>query len=436
MTGATLGRYRVGALLGRGGMGEVYQAEDLELGRSVALKVLPDAVVGDSERLARFVQEARTASSLNHPHLVAIYEIGQATPAGAQRPVHYIAMELVKGETLRVLLTREPRDLKKVLEYLTQAADALAAAHAAGIVHRDFKPDNVMIAAGGYAKVLDFGLAKLRGEPALAVDQAGLETMSVAGTTPGLVMGTVGYMSPEQAEGRPADHRSDIFSFGCVLYEAVTGVRAFAGTSAVATLHRIIHDDPAPLPSLLPGAPADLQRTVRKCLAKDPDERYQSLREAAIDLRDVRRQLDSGPVTTVTAAAAPRRRTLFISAIAAAVVVTGVAIAIPLWRGRTPAPPAAALRIDRTTSSGLTIDAILSPDGKYLAYVESLGGKQGLWLRQVQGTRPIELVPAAPVGFWGIAFAKDGQSIYYGCRPTARASRITESSRTRAAPAR
>ena len=217
-------------------------------------------------------------------------------------------MELVKGETLRALLAREPRDLKKTLEYLTQAADALAAAHAAGIVHRDLKPDNVMIAAGGYAKVLDFGLAKLRGEPTLAVDQAGLETMSVAGTTPGLVMGTVGYMSPEQAEGRPADHRSDIFSFGCVLYEAVTGERAFAGTSAVDTLHRIIHGDPAPLASRLPGAPPDLQRIVRKCLAKDPDERFQPLRDAAIDLRDVRRQLDSGPVTAVTPVPAPPRR--------------------------------------------------------------------------------------------------------------------------------
>ena len=209
---------------------------------------------------------------------------------------------------------------------------------------------------------------------------------------------------------------------------------------------------------------------MRKCLAKDPDERYQSLREAAIDLRDVRRQLESGPVTAITPAPPPRRRTMLIAAIAAAVVVAGVAIAIPLWRGRTPAPPAAALRIDRTTSSGLVIDAILSPDGKYLAYVESLGGKQGLWLRQVQGARPIELVPAAPVGFWGIAFAKDGQSIYYGnkssggnawravpgssarrhaarrccagstarsrCRPTARVSRISASSPTRPAPAR
>jgi Tol biopolymer transport system component len=421
MTGTTLGRYRVGALLGRGGMGEVYQAEDLELGRAVALKVLPDAVVGDPERLARFVQEARTASSLNHPHLVAIYEIGQATPAGAARPVHYIAMELVKGETLRAVLAGESRDLKKTLEYLTQAAEALAAAHAAGIVHRDFKPDNVMIAATGYAKVLDFGLAKLRGEPSLAVDATALETMSMTGTTPGLVMGTVGYMSPEQAEGRPADHRSDIFSFGCVLYEAVAGARAFAGTSAVDTLHRIIHDDPAPLPSLRPGTPPDLQRIVRKCLAKDPDDRYQSLREAAIDLRDVRRQLESGPVTAATPAVAPRRPTRLIAGIATAVVVAGVAIAIaiPLLKGRTAAPPAAALRIDRTTSSGLVIDAILSPDGKYLAYVESLGGKQGLWLRQVQGTRPIELVPAAQVGFWGIAFAKDGQSIHFANKSAA-----------------
>src|SRR3954469_9797497 len=240
-------------------------------------------------------------------------------------------MELVRGETLRVLLAREPRDLKKTLDYLAQAADALAAAHAAGVIHRDFKPDNVMVAAAGYAKVLDFGLAKLRGEPMAAVGEAALETMTVTGTTPGMVMGTVGYMSPEQVEGRPADHRSDIFSFGCVLYEGVTGSRAFAGTSAIDTLHQIIHTEPVPLPSRLPGAPADLQRIVRKCLAKDPDERYQSLRETAIDLRDVRRQLDSGTVAAVAPAAAAARsdsrRTAIIAALAALVLIAGAAIA-------------------------------------------------------------------------------------------------------------
>jgi len=415
LTGARLGRYRIGAPLGRGGMGEVYQADDLELGRAVALKVLPEAVLNDPDRVARFGQEARTASALNHPHLVSIYEIGHATPEGASRPVHYIAMELVRGETLRAMLAREPRDLKKTLDYLAQAADALAAAHGAGIVHRDFKPDNVMIASGGYAKILDFGLAKLRGEPGLEASNA-LETMSLAGTTPGMVMGTVGYMSPEQAEGRPADHRSDIFSFGCVLYEAITGSRAFEGTSVVDTLHRIIHEEPQPILSRLPAAPADLARIVRKCLAKDPDERYQSLREAAIDLRDVRRQLESGPVTAATPAREAARRGWLVpvATAAVAVIVIGAAIAAWLMRGRASAPPAAALRIDRTTSTGLVIDAILSPDGKYLAYVESNAGEQELWLRQVNGTRPIVLVPAGRASFWGIAFAKDGESIYYG----------------------
>src|SRR5687767_3025070 len=195
LSGSTLGRYRVGAVLGRGGMGEVYRAEDLELHRAVALKVLPEALAADADRLARFVQEARTASALNHPHLVSIYEIGEAAKT------RYIAMELVAGETLRDRLTRAPLELPRVLEYLSQAADAIAAAHAVGIVHRDLKPENLMVADAGYVKVLDFGLAKLRGEPALLADAAQNPTMS-AGTAPGLVAGTVGYMSPEQAQGR------------------------------------------------------------------------------------------------------------------------------------------------------------------------------------------------------------------------------------------
>lgn len=418
LTGATLGRYQVGPLLGSGGMGEVYEAVDRELGRTVALKVLPASVTGDADRLSRFVQEARTASALNHPHLVSIYEIGQAALPGSPGPVHYIAMEIVRGETLRAFLARQPRDLKKTIEYLAQAADALAAAHAAAIVHRDFKPDNVMIAAGGYAKVLDFGLAKLRGS-ATGLDAAGAtQTMTAMGTSPGLVMGTVAYMSPEQANGGPADHRSDIFSFGCVLYETLTGDRAFRGTTSLDTLHRILHDDPPPLVARLPSAPPDLQRIVRKCLAKDPEERYQSMREIAIDLRDVRRQLDSGPIAVVTAAPPDSRRgrPWWMPAVAAAVIVAGGAMALWLTRGAGPAAPPNNLRIERTTSTGLVIDAVLSPDGKYLAYVESNAGQQGLFLRQVQGTHPIALAPSTPVDFWGVAFARDGQSIYYGLR--------------------
>jgi eukaryotic-like serine/threonine-protein kinase len=308
LSGTTLGRYRVGSLIGRGGMGEVYRAEDLELRRTVALKVLPESLVGDRDRLERFIQEARSASALNHPHIVAIFDIGRAVPLRADgntagtHPVQYIAMELVAGATLRVALDERRLDLRKTLEYLAQAAEALAASHAAGVIHRDLKPENLMVADGGYIKVLDFGLAKLRADPALLED-GGTPTVS-AGTSPGVVMGTAAYMSPEQAQGRTIDHRSDVFSFGCIVYEAATGTRPFAGHSIVDTLHQIIHAEPAPLASRLPSAPGDLQRIVRKCLAKDPDERYQSMKELAIDLRDLRRQLDSGPVT----AAAPARR--------------------------------------------------------------------------------------------------------------------------------
>ena len=421
LTGTTVGRYRLGTLLGRGGMGEVYRADDSELRRQVALKVLPDALVGDPDRLQRFVQEARTASALNHPHLVAIYDIGEAQPAGQRRPVHFIAMELVDGVTLRDLIDAPHRDLKKMLDYAMQAGDALAAAHAAGIVHRDIKPENLMVAAGGYIKVLDFGLAKLRAEPALLAAAAEQSTLAT-GTTPGIVMGTVGYMSPEQAQGRAVDNRSDIFSFGCVLYEMATGTRAFGGRSAIDTLHQIINVDPTPLSSKLPSAPTELQRIVTKCLAKDPEDRYQSMKEVAIDLRGLRRQLDSGAAATTAtiAAAAPRvsnrSRLWWLAGGSAALVVLVAAYLMSRSGAR---ETGATLSIARITASGNVIDAIISSDGKYLAYVESLGGRQSLWLRQVGGTRPIELVQPSQIGFWGIAFSHDGQSVYYGAKTSA-----------------
>ncbi|OFW10510.1 MAG: hypothetical protein A3H96_25120 [Acidobacteria bacterium RIFCSPLOWO2_02_FULL_67_36] len=426
LTGTVVGRYRIGPLLGRGGMGDVYRAEDPELQRAVALKVLPDSVVGDPDRLSRFVQEARAASALNHPHLVSVYEIGKAratsheprATAAVSGAVHYIAMELVKGDTLRQMIDARRLDLRKTIDYCAQAAEAIAAAHAEGIVHRDLKPENLMVAEGGYVKVLDFGLAKLRAAPVVA--QGGDQPTLTAGTTPGVIMGTVGYMSPEQAQGLPVDHRSDIFSFGCVLYEAATGARPFQGASSVDTMHHIIHDQPAPLSSAVPGAPAELQRIVRKSLAKNPEDRYQSMKELAIDLRDLRRELESGSSPSVTAAAPSRPWRKAVAIGGGAVVVAALVTAAVLMQGRRAATGEAArpLSIERVTASGNVIDAVISPDGKYIAYVESAGGQQTLWLRQTGGTRPLQLDRPAG-GFWGVTFSKDMTSVYYAIKNAA-----------------
>jgi len=289
--GAKLGRYEIRSKIGEGGMGEVYLAEDTRLHRKVALKVLPNELAANRDRMRRFEQEATAAAALNHPNIAHIYEIGESAS------VNFIAMEYVEGTTLREKIHREKTELRKLLRHLQQVAEGLAKAHQAGIVHRDLKPDNVMITLDGYAKILDFGLAKLteqtqpQGVKAPAAE-APTAVMRQPLSTPGVVMGTVGYMSPEQAQGLAVDHRSDIFSFGCILYEAATGQRAFESESTIDTLHKIVH---APVPlvrDVNPLAPADLTRIVRRCLAKDPDERFQSIREAAIELRELRRELE------------------------------------------------------------------------------------------------------------------------------------------------
>jgi eukaryotic-like serine/threonine-protein kinase len=300
--GTRLGPYEVLSPLGTGGMGEVYLAADNRLHRKVALKILPAELASDYNRMRRFNQEAMAAAALNHPHIAHIYEIGEAGG------VNFIAMEHIEGATLREKIHREHAELRKLLRYLQQVAEGLAKAHAAGIVHRDLKPDNVMITGDGYAKVLDFGLAKLTEESTRQALQDASEEATTAVlrqplSTPGLVMGTVGYMSPEQAQGKPVDHRSDIFSFGCLLYEAATSQRAFESESTLDTLHKIVH---APVPSVKdanPSAPADLTRIVRRCLAKDPDDRYQSMKDAAIELRELRRELEGAEELETTAPA-------------------------------------------------------------------------------------------------------------------------------------
>jgi serine/threonine protein kinase len=416
------GRYRLVSLLGEGGMGQVWKAHDPALERHVAIKILPPELIADASRVSRFIQEARAASALNHPHVVAVYDIGEETFDGEAAPVRYIAMELVDGRTLREMLDAGNLELRKGLKIVTQVAEALAAAHASGIVHRDLKPENIMVTNAGYAKVLDFGLAKLRGREVTA----GEDTRTIAkDTEPGTVMGTVGYMSPEQAQGRATDSRSDIFSLGCVLYEVAAGKRAFRGDSSVDTLHKIIHNDPEPLRTIRPDAPPDLVRILRKMLAKDPDERYQSAKDLAIDLRDLLRDLDtnpSSPAATAPVAVIPQR-SRWLPAALAGVAILAVVVAFFVLRRSKPQPASSAepatgsMRITRVTASGKVIASVISPDGRYVAFVTSDQGEQRLVMRQMATGQTLELMPSIRRGsFWGLTFSNDGQSVYYGLK--------------------
>src|SRR5215831_1620063 len=298
--GTKLGRYEIRSKLGEGGMGEVYLAEDTRLHRKVAIKVLSADLAANRDRMRRFEQEAKAAAALNHPNIAHIYETGEHNGA------HFIAMEFIDGQTVRELIHLKGTDLSRLLRYLQHAAEGLAKAHAAGIVHRDLKPDNIMVTREGHAKILDFGLAKLieqRPMPAGDFSEVATAVMTQH-SLPGAIMGTVGYMSPEQAQGKinEIDQRSDIFSFGCMLYEAVTRHKAFAGKDTIDSLNKIIREQPPAISTLAPAAPADLQRIVRRCLAKDPDERYQTIKDVAIEIKEVRRELQSVGIDTTVAA--------------------------------------------------------------------------------------------------------------------------------------
>ena len=284
-----LGRYEILSLLGKGGMGEVYLAHDTSLNRKVALKVLPADVASQQDRMRRFKQEATSAASLNHPNIAHIYEVGEA------EGLHFIAMEFIEGVTFRTKIHEEDEELPKLLRALQHAAEGLAKAHDAGIVHRDLKPDNIMVTSDGHTKVLDFGLAKLV-ETQANTSTSGEEPTILQHSTPGVILGTLGYMSPEQAQGKTKeiDRRSDIFSFGCILFEAITRQKPFAGKDQIDVLNKIIREPAPPLAAFTPGAPADLQRIVRRCLAKDPDERYQTIKDVAIELKEVRREMQEG----------------------------------------------------------------------------------------------------------------------------------------------
>jgi serine/threonine-protein kinase len=301
-------------------MGEVYLAQDTKLDRRVALKILPAELAANRDRMARFIREAKSAAALNHPNIATIHEIGEAEVQGSSLPgssptvkegsdsssdvIHFIAMEYIDGVTLREKIHKEHAELSKLLRILQHVAEGLAKAHSAGIVHRDLKPDNIMITHDGHAKILDFGLAKLiEQQPLSGSDSSEVATAVMPQhSTPGTVMGTAGYMSPEQAQGKTKeiDQRSDIFSFGCILFEAATGKKPFEGDSVVKSLHMVIYEPAPAIAELNPFAPPELQRVINRCLAKDPDERYQSIKEVVIELKGLRRELDGALEASVT----------------------------------------------------------------------------------------------------------------------------------------
>ncbi|HEV8335842.1 MAG TPA: serine/threonine-protein kinase [Candidatus Polarisedimenticolia bacterium] len=286
MIGKTLNNYRVEELLGKGGMGEVYRAVDTRLGRPVALKILRPDLVGDAERRRRFLQEARAASTVNHPAIAQIYEIGESDDTT------FITMEYVDGSTIRQLVSRRELDLPAAVEVGIQVGDGLARAHEAGIIHRDIKSDNVMVTKDGHPKILDFGLAKLLDSGEGEAGSSRMETLTR--THAGMILGTITYMSPEQARGLPADRRSDVFSYGILLYEMTAGKVPFQGASALDTLHAIAYEPTQPVTTIRTNVPYSLQKVIDRCMQKKPEERYQDLRDAVTELKKVKREIESG----------------------------------------------------------------------------------------------------------------------------------------------
>jgi serine/threonine protein kinase len=410
--GARLGPYEILAPLGAGGMGEVYKARDTRLGRDVAIKVLPQDIAGDEDRLRRFEQEARAAAALNHPCILALYDVG------AERGTSFIVTELLEGRSLRQVLHDEQLAVQRVVELATQVADGLAAAHALNIVHRDVKPENIFVTSEGRAKILDFGLAKSIAGPS---DPLAANAPTQASTEPYTVLGTAGYMAPEQALGRPADHRADIFAFGAVLYEMLAGRRAFAGDTTLDTMSAILHKAPAPIaPSADRPVPVSLVRIVERCLEKTPGARFQSTTDLAFALRSLslpESSTPSGPA--IAAAPVPSRWRPALPWVAAGLVAISALLIWRPWRATptdaplvtfTVDPPAGAAFGPNPTSEVAPFPAI-SPDGTMLVFSAYRPGEAAhLWLRRLDNiaARPLS-GDSASRGFW----SPDGRSIAF-----------------------
>jgi Tol biopolymer transport system component len=399
-----LGPYEIVATLGAGGMGEVYKARDTRLNRFVAIKILPPERVADAGRKQRFRLEAQAASALNHPNIISIYDI--AVDNGRD----YIVMEYVPGKTLDALIPHSGMRLGELLKIAIPVAGGLTAAHAAGIVHRDVKPSNVMVSETGLVKLLDFGLAKLteRGE---VTEDASTLTLKPA-TDAGTVLGTAAYMSPEQADGQPLDARSDIFSFGAVLYEMATGHRAFAGESKAATLAAVLNKEPSPLRERAPEVPAELERVILRCLRKDPDKRQQHMVDVKVLLEELREESEPGKLAAVEAQ--KKRRWPWVTA--AALIIAAAGAGLWLWRGREEPSPRV---VPLTTFAGIENFPSFSPDGNQVVFAWD-GEKHDnvdLYVKLIGSPTALRLTTdRAPDSFpaWSrdgrqIAFLKNGQ---------------------------
>jgi eukaryotic-like serine/threonine-protein kinase len=472
--GAKVDRYQIVSLLGAGGMGEVYLAQDTRLNRKVALKFLPPHFTRDRERVRRFAQEAQAASALNHPNIITIYEVGRADE------VHFIATEFIEGLTVRRRISGTQLPTEEALEITSQICSALVAAHSAGIVHRDIKPENIMIRPDGYVKILDFGLAKLteRSEgtsqldagsgtaPEIITDEQKIQDLTadtgsdhyqtsalstVADTAPGVVMGTAQYMSPEHARGLKVDQRTDIFTLGIVLYEMLAGKHPFSGPTRRDVVAAVINSDPPPLAAFRNDLPDVLEWIVQKALAKDREERYQTARELLNDLKRLQQRIRiERELSRAKGYTTPARMGLFglqqgdnltttdnpsgplgkvsgrfkvfltqgtrfnqIMRVVSVLLLLGLVVAYQYWLRRPERTPFSDMKLTRFTTTGRSIRAAVSPDGKYVVYAQSDEGKQSLWVRQVAATTNVEIVRASEVFYRGLTFSPDGAFLYY-----------------------
>ncbi|HET6645923.1 MAG TPA: protein kinase [Pyrinomonadaceae bacterium] len=405
-SGTKLGRYEIRSQLGAGGMGEVYRARDERLNRDVAIKVLPISFSADKDRLARFEQEAQAASALNHPNILVVYDVG--TNDGAP----YVVSELLEGETLRQRISGNPLAQRRAIDYALQIAHGLAAAHEKGIVHRDLKPDNIFITNDGRVKILDFGLAKLT---QLDGDQAQTEIPTRrVNTDPGVVMGTVGYIAPEQLKGRTVDHRSDIFSFGAILYEMLSGRRAFHGESAAETMSAILKEDPSDLSDSNQKISPALERLVNHCLEKNPESRFHSASDLAFALEAISGSapISSQTLTAMNASPASERIRMQLPWILTAVLALALIVALPFvfqYFRRAPVDKRvlklSVLPPEKTTLTGVVSGLAVSPDGTRLAFIATSEGRNLLWLRSLnsvsaQALSGTEGAGAASPPFW------------------------------------